>query len=284
MTSTALVPFEPDTLSQALALADRLALANLVPVALRKQPADVLLIIMHGRDLGLSPSQALRGLHIVEGKVVMSADLMAAMVLRHPEICERFALVESTDTRATYEAKRVGQESVRLSWTIDQARAAKLTGKSNWAAYPAAMLRARCCAAIARAVFPDLLFGVYETSELADAPAAPPPIRATPVAAEPNGYDALDRGDVAHEDNAGVVGAVVAHISQAAEVAPPVPEGQPAKRQRTVDELRAAIEAATEDGHLEALIDDLRSLVPADQNLLRPLYQEKSMAFARVSQ
>jgi hypothetical protein len=48
---------------------------------------------------------------------------------------------------------------------MEDARRANLVGRQNWKAHPAAMLRARCAAALARAVYPDLLLGVYEESE-----------------------------------------------------------------------------------------------------------------------
>jgi hypothetical protein len=47
------------------------------------------------------------------------------------------------DQRAIYETKRVGSTPVKISFTIEQAKQAGLTGKDNWRNYPAAMLRAR---------------------------------------------------------------------------------------------------------------------------------------------
>jgi hypothetical protein len=166
ITATAIQPFEPQTLDEAEKLSGTLAKSALLPDALRGKPGDVLVVLLTGRELGLGPMQSLRGISVIKGKPVMNADLIVGMVLRHPEICEYFRLVESSDKAAVYETKRKGSPApTKLPFTIEQARQAGLTGKDNWKNYPAAMLRARCSAALARAVYPDLCAGVYESGE-----------------------------------------------------------------------------------------------------------------------
>lgn len=169
-TSTALVRqpagFEPANLSEAMQLATQLSASALIPTPLRGRPGDVMVILIAGHEMGLSPMQALRGIHVIEGKPVVSADLMVAQAVRRRDVCRYFRLVRSTDAVAEYETHREGNdEPIRMSFTIEQAKAADLAGKKNWKTYPAAMLRARCSSALARAVYPDLLFGVYETDE-----------------------------------------------------------------------------------------------------------------------
>ena len=159
--------YEPHDLAEARQLAALLAASTVLPKAL-KGPPDVLAVIIAGKELGLTAMQSVRALHIVEGKVSMSADLMVALCKRRRAVCEFFQLVESTGERATYEVKRVGERPVRLSFSLEDAQRAGLTGKDVWRKYGAAMLRARCAAAIARAVFPDLLMGIYDDDEIDD--------------------------------------------------------------------------------------------------------------------
>jgi len=215
MSEHALVPFEPQSLDQAMTLARTLAVSALLPESLRKKPEDVLVVLMTGRELGLSPMQSVRGLHVIKGRPVISADLMVALAQRSP-VCEFFRLVESTDTRASYETKRKGSDVVKMSFTIEQAKAAGLTGKDTWRSYPAAMLRARCAASLARAVYADLLFGVYEHDEADDlrktdgssrngnGKAAPAVIDVTPVAPaeEPKAPEPTPAADVKPEPEA----------------------------------------------------------------------------------
>lgn len=159
-------PFQPATFQEVVDLAKVLSQANIIPSALRGKPNDVAAIVLHGASLGIDAMSAIRSMHIIEGKPTLSADLMVGLAKRSP-VCEYFILVESTDEVATWETKRRGDpKPVRLSFTIAQARAAGLTGKSTWKAYPAAMLRARGASGLGRAVYSDLFAGVYDPDEL----------------------------------------------------------------------------------------------------------------------
>lgn len=164
---TAAVGFEPRSLAEAEHLAVTLSKSSIIPKALQGRPADVLVTLLTGRELGLGPMQSLRGIYVVNGRGVTSADLIVALVKRSP-VCEWFRLVESTDKVATYETKRVGEQPTTMSISIEQAQRAGLVDKDNWKLYPAAMLRARCSAALDRAVYPDLAMGIYDHDELAD--------------------------------------------------------------------------------------------------------------------
>lgn len=158
-------PFEPQSMDQAMTLAATLAKSGIIPDTLRNKPADILVVLMTGRELGVGPMQAMRGISVIKGKPVLSADFMVALCLRHRDICEWFRLVDSTPTVAHYQTKRAGSEPVDLKWTMQDAERASLAGGQNWRNHPAAMLRARCSAALARAVYPDLVGGLYEESE-----------------------------------------------------------------------------------------------------------------------
>jgi hypothetical protein len=161
--------FEPNSITEAMTVAKTLVASRLLPKAVTT-PEAAFAIIMTGREMGLTAMQSLRSIHVVEGRPTMSADLMAALVKRSPE-CEWFRLVSSTAEVAVYEAKRRGEpEPTRMSFSFDEAKAAGLTSKDNYRKFPAAMLRARCIAALARAVFPDVMLGVYELDELTPAP------------------------------------------------------------------------------------------------------------------
>ena len=143
------------------------AASSLAPDALRGKPHDALIVLMAGRELGLAPMQSMRMLGVIKGKVTLAADATVALVRRSGE-CVEWRLVESTDKRATYTTRRKGDtEPTTLTWTIEQAQRAGLTGGTGWRSYPEAMLRARCAAALARIVYPDLVAGIYDPDELA---------------------------------------------------------------------------------------------------------------------
>jgi hypothetical protein len=154
----------PRSFGEVRELAELAVASGLLPEAI-STPEAAFVVIATGMELGLSPMQSLRGIHVVEGKPILAADLLVALAKRSPE-CLYFRLVESTYERATYETHRRGEpKPTSLTWTLEDARRADLIGRRTWKAHPAAMLRARCAAALARAVYPDLLLGVYEESE-----------------------------------------------------------------------------------------------------------------------
>lgn len=184
--------FAPRTMAEAWKLAQTFHASGLLPRGIAS-PEAAFTIIATGAELGLSPMASLRSIHVIEGKPVLSAALIAGIVQRRPDLCEGFALVESSDTIATYETTRRGQAPVRMSFTIEQAQRAGLTGKDIWRKYPHAMLRARASAELARAVYPDVVGGLYDPDEIPGAevrtveprPVVQSPPRRTLAAASP---------------------------------------------------------------------------------------------------
>lgn len=162
--------FEPATFTDAMAVARALCESRLFPGI--KSPEAAFALIATGRELGLSMMQSLRGLHVIEGKPTLSADAMAGLVKSRRDVCAYFRVVESTDKIATYETQRVDEPApTRMSFTWEDAQCAGATSKDNWRKFPAAMLRARAITALARAVYPDLLMGIYAPDELQREPA-----------------------------------------------------------------------------------------------------------------
>jgi len=75
-------------------------------------------------------------------------------------------VASTTNDECTVEASRPGQQATIFRFSMKDAQAAQLTGKDNWKKYPAAMLRARCLAAAARAIFADATMGMLTPDEL----------------------------------------------------------------------------------------------------------------------
>jgi hypothetical protein len=135
-----------------------------------RKAEEAAMLIITGHELGLSPAQSLRGIYVVSGKPVLSADLMVAVV-RRSGLCESWRTVESTAERCTITTRRRGESvDATRTWTMADAKRAQITGKSIWTAYPATMLRHRCAADLAREVYPDVLMGLYDPEELGAEP------------------------------------------------------------------------------------------------------------------
>jgi hypothetical protein len=162
---SALTAFEPRDMNGLVELCKMLHASGLMPRAVNRWEAAVF-IAMKGRELGLTLTQAFSSIHVIDGKAVLSADLMVASVKRSP-LCQAWRVVQSTPEQCTIEAQRVGDEgTTSLTWTMKDAERAGLAGKDTWRKYPRAMLRARCSAELARTVFPELAMGLYDTDEI----------------------------------------------------------------------------------------------------------------------
>ena len=59
------------------------------------RPEEAAVILLTGRELGLSPMQSLRGIYVVNKTPVLSADLLVAVV-RRSGLCGSWRVVEST--------------------------------------------------------------------------------------------------------------------------------------------------------------------------------------------
>jgi len=141
-------------------------------------------VLLKGHELGFTPMAAAGSISIIKGKVSLSADATVALCKRSPA-CLYLRLVKSAEDVATYETQRHGDPSpTSLTYTIAMAQRAGLTGSQTWRAHPEAMLRARCGAALARAVYPDVCGGLYDPDEVAEIARAEPARVAEPVRVE----------------------------------------------------------------------------------------------------
>lgn len=137
--------------------------SGFLPVSI-KTPEQAVVIIMKGRELGIPPMQAFSGINVIQGKPAVSPELMLALIYKNvPGAVINF--VKTDNTTCVIQAKRPGGAFNEFAFTIDDARKAGLLDKPTWKAFPAAMLRARCISAMARALFPDAIAGCSYTPE-----------------------------------------------------------------------------------------------------------------------
>jgi hypothetical protein len=129
-----------------------------------KTPQQAIAIILKGRELGIPPMQALSHIHVINGKLCMSAELMGAQILKlHPKT--RINFLSRTNTKCELEVIRDGCKPSTFTFTMEDAQAAGITGNPSWKKYPRAMLHARCVSEMARSLFPDAISGVSYTPE-----------------------------------------------------------------------------------------------------------------------
>lgn len=159
----------PQTFDQALTFSQYLADSDLVPKDFKGRQGNCLIAMQWGAELGLKPLQALQNLAIINGRPALWGDAVIALV-RASSVCE-YVIETQTDTVATCKVKRRGEPEQERTFSMADAQAAGLKGKSGpWTQYPKRMLQMRARSFALRDVFPDVLRGMAVAEELMDAP------------------------------------------------------------------------------------------------------------------
>lgn len=114
---------------------------------------------------GRHPASAAQDYHIIQGRPALKADAMLARFLSAGGKVE-WHKYEPTIVDATFSHPQGG--TIRLAWSIEDARRIGLAGKDNWKNYPRAMLRARVISEAIRTVYPGVAVGMYTPEEVQD--------------------------------------------------------------------------------------------------------------------
>jgi len=151
------------SLPEKIDYADRLCNAVLLPAQYRDKPANILWAIEYGETLGITPMAAITGVHVIEGKPSASAALISGLVRRAGHKLR----VTGDAFSATAQIIRADDPEYTFSvtFTIEDARTAGLTGKPVWKNYPASMLKSRAITQVARDACEEILFGLHYTPE-----------------------------------------------------------------------------------------------------------------------
>lgn len=157
---------EPVTLSEAKRMSEVLYNSRLFGGYANE--AAVFAAIVNGRSLGLPAIASLRGTHVIEGKLALSAATIIGLVLKSP-LCLYLDCIESTGATCTWETQRKDRSPQRKTFTIEDAKTAGyLKPGGNWAKIPSTMLEWRTGVMLARRVYPDIVGGLYTPEELQD--------------------------------------------------------------------------------------------------------------------
>lgn len=168
-TKTNTFDLSPQTFEQALTFSNYLADSDLVPKDFKGKPANCLIAMQWGAEIGLKPLQALQNLAIINGRPALWGDAVIALVRGSP-LCEY--VVETDDGHtATCKVKRRGEPEQVRTFSMDDAKRANLTGKQGpWTQYAPRMRQMRARAFALRDVFPDVLRGLPVAEEVMDTP------------------------------------------------------------------------------------------------------------------
>lgn len=175
----------PTSIEEGWRLAVIIAESDLVPKNYKKRPADVLVAIQYGMEVGLPPMAALLSIYVTNGRPSLWGDgflavIMASSVYKdHDEYYmvdgarKEFLLagdLAKDDTTAVTTFWRRDSERPRTAtFSISKAKKAGLWTKAGpWQEYPDRMLKYRARGFAGHDAFPDVLRGIRTAEEVID--------------------------------------------------------------------------------------------------------------------
>lgn len=170
--SQALTEFslEPRSLDEAYKLAEIIAKSDLVPKDYQGKPANVLIAVQMGRELGLKPMQAIQNISVVNGRPAVWGDAPLAMVMGSGLVEDVREDFDEQTWTATCSIRRKGIPSptVRRFSQEDAKKAGLWTKAGSWSTSPKRMLQLRARGFALRDLFPDVLKGLTIGEEQQD--------------------------------------------------------------------------------------------------------------------
>jgi len=176
---TRLAAFTPTNLTEAVALAKLIAGSDLAPKDYRGKPGNVLIAMQLGAELGVAPMQAIQNVAVINGRPSVWGDLALALVQAHPDYEAHKEWMDGSGDlrRAIFQIKRRGQEWHQSTFSVQDAKTAKLWGKRGyngqdtpWITNPDRMLQMRARGFGLRDKFADALKGLKLAEEAMDLP------------------------------------------------------------------------------------------------------------------
>lgn len=137
-----------------------------------KKEMEAFAKILAGRDLGLSPFEAMSSLHVIEGKIEASADLQASRVKASGRYDYKMDWLHDNETDEVVGCRieffEEGEKLGESEFTMDDARQAGLADKAVWKKYPRNLLFARAMSNGVAWYCPDVMGGlrVYHEGEI----------------------------------------------------------------------------------------------------------------------
>lgn len=147
--------------------------------------AQAIVKILYGQELGFSPVASMMGIHIVEGKPELGANMLASLVKQSARYDYRVTV--HTDEECAIEFFEESESIGTSTFSIRDARRAGIAkAGSGWEKYPRAMLFARALSSGVRTYCPDVAAGppVYVQGEIGGKdpdPAEPAPAQEATV-------------------------------------------------------------------------------------------------------
>ena len=150
-------------------IAGILGKSDIVPKDMVGKPANILLALMFGNEIGLTPAQALQNIMVVNVRPSLWGDATMGLVIASDVYEDSKDSFDPATQTATFAVKRRGKEWLVRTFSKTDAERAKLwTKEGPWQQYPQRMLFHRARSWALRDAFPDVLKGIRYFEEERD--------------------------------------------------------------------------------------------------------------------
>ena len=153
-----------EMLPQVAELARAIANTDFVPAALRNNVAGTTAAILYNREIGLPPMTGLNAVHVIKGKVGISAEMMRAQVFAAGH---EIWFEETNTSFCTISGRRSDSDRVTtVKYSETDAKTAGLFSNDNYKKNPRRMYQARATSELCALIFPDVIRGMVSSEEL----------------------------------------------------------------------------------------------------------------------
>jgi hypothetical protein len=160
-------------------MANAITRSGLFGIKSQEQAVALMLI---AQAEGKHPASVAAEYDIIQNRPALKSH---AALARFQQAGGKIQWTSRTDDKASAKFSHPAGGEVEITWSMERAKAAGLTGKQNWKTYPAQMLSCRVVAEGVRAVFPACLNGTYLVEEVQDFDTKPLRIEKPVIAVEP---------------------------------------------------------------------------------------------------
>ena len=130
-----------------------------------KSPDQAVALMLVAQSEGRHPASVASEFDIIQGRPALKSQ---AALARFQAAGGKIQWTNRGPTKCSAKFSHAQGGELEITWTMERANAAGLTGKQTWKQYPDQMLSARVVAEGVRAVFPACLNGVYLAEEVQD--------------------------------------------------------------------------------------------------------------------
>lgn len=155
-----------DIFKEPMAIAEIFAESGMFPDT--KTQAQAMVKILAGKELGLTPFEAMSSIYIVNNKLAVMANAMASIVKKGSKYDYKVEKLDDTECILVFYKKNGEEKEIgKSTFTFKDAAKAQLINKENWKSYPRNMLFARALSNGVRWFCPDAASG-YTVEEMSD--------------------------------------------------------------------------------------------------------------------